>query len=143
MALQPETQQHVAVIDMARWHVQRYPELNLLFHAPNGGKRAPKEAALLNMMGVLPGVSDLILPVARRGYVGLIIEMKAPGEIRGTTPTQKTFLRHTWKEGHLSMVCDNATDAWAAIMWYLHGARHFDGPEAYTAVGVVLGASFA
>ena len=55
---------------------KKYPELNLFFHIPNGGKRSKSEAARFQAMGVKPGVPDLFLPVARGGYHGLFIEMK-------------------------------------------------------------------
>ena len=55
---------------------QRYPELKLLHHIPNGGRRDPVEAKHLKQQGVKSGVPDLCLPVARRDYHGLYIEMK-------------------------------------------------------------------
>ena len=54
----------------------RHPELNLLYHVPNGGSRNEIEAANLKRQGVKAGVPDLALPVARKGYHGLYIEMK-------------------------------------------------------------------
>src|SRR5258705_12269446 len=45
------------------------------FHVPNGGCRNAREAARLKGMGVLPGVSDLIL--IRAGKV-FCLELKAP-----------------------------------------------------------------
>lgn len=54
----------------------KYPELQLLFHIPNGGERRKSEAARMKAEGVKPGVPDLFLPVARGGYHGLFIEMK-------------------------------------------------------------------
>ncbi|WP_160688371.1 VRR-NUC domain-containing protein [Clostridium sp. C2-6-12] len=55
---------------------QKYPELELLFHVPNGGKREKREAASLRKEGVKAGVPDLVLPVARGEYFGLYIELK-------------------------------------------------------------------
>lgn len=55
------------------------PELSLLFAVPNGGHRLPSVAAALKREGVRAGVPDLMLPVARCGYHGLFIEMKAQG----------------------------------------------------------------
>ena len=54
----------------------RYPELKLLHHIPNGGRRDPIEAKHLKAQGVKPGVPDLCLPVARGNFHGLYIEMK-------------------------------------------------------------------
>lgn len=54
----------------------RFPEIDLLYHIPNGGSRNRLEAANLKRQGVKSGVPDLCLPVARGKYHGLYIEMK-------------------------------------------------------------------
>lgn len=46
------------------------------FHVPNGGHRDWREAAKFKRMGVRPGVPDLVVPVARKGYHGLFLEVK-------------------------------------------------------------------
>lgn len=51
-----------------RWTVfvrGRFPEIELLYHIPNGGSRNKLEAANLKRQGVKAGVPDLCLPVAR------------------------------------------------------------------------------
>lgn len=53
-----------------------YPEVDLMFHIPNGGSRNKLEAANLKRQGVKAGVPDLFLPVSRGGYHGLFIELK-------------------------------------------------------------------
>lgn len=55
----------------------KYPALNLLFHIPNEGKRSPWTGARMRSEGLKSGVPDLCLPVARSGYHGLYIELKA------------------------------------------------------------------
>jgi hypothetical protein len=60
----------------ARYESGKYPELELLYHIPNGGSRNKLEAARLKEQGVKAGVPDLCLPVARGGYHGLYIELK-------------------------------------------------------------------
>lgn len=52
------------------------PELDMLYHIPNGGSRNKREAANLKRQGVRAGVPDLCLPVARGDYHGLYIELK-------------------------------------------------------------------
>lgn len=46
----------------------KYPELTLLYHIPNEGKRSLKEGARMKAEGLKAGVPDLCLPVARGGY---------------------------------------------------------------------------
>lgn len=53
--------------------------LSHLFAIPNGGGRNAATAGRLKAEGVLAGVPDLFLPVARGGYHGLWIEMKKEG----------------------------------------------------------------
>lgn len=60
-----------------RWFRLAYPQHHHnLFAVPNGGYRTPATAAKIKAEGALPGVSDLILLIARGGYHGLLIEMK-------------------------------------------------------------------
>jgi hypothetical protein len=54
----------------------RYPELNYAFHVPNGGHRHIAVARQLRAQGVKRGVPDVLLPCARKQYIGLAIELK-------------------------------------------------------------------
>ena len=65
-----------AVMKWAALSRCQYPELDLLFAIPNGGKRHPAVAKKLKAEGVKAGVPDLFLPVARGGWHGLFIELK-------------------------------------------------------------------
>ena len=78
--LSDESGHQEAIIEWCAWNMQQYPELELLYHVPNGGKRDKATAAVLKRQGVKAGVPDLVLPVARCGYHGLYIELKAPGQ---------------------------------------------------------------
>lgn len=48
----------------------------MLFSIPNGGCRNPIEAKIMKAEGVVPGVSDLILLVSRKGFNSLCLEAK-------------------------------------------------------------------
>lgn len=69
----------------------QYPELQSLFHIPNGGTRDKIEAGHLKSQGVKAGVPDLFLPVARHGKHGLFIEMKI-------APNKASAQQQTWIE---------------------------------------------
>ena len=71
-----EHAEQVALVQWAAWKQGACPALRLLFAVPNGGKRDPVTAARLKAEGVQAGVPDLCLPVARRGYHGLYLELK-------------------------------------------------------------------
>lgn len=112
-----ETEQ-VLVMEWARNHEILYPELKLLHHVPNGGKRTKQEAAILKLMGVKKGIPDLTMPVARGCYKGLYIEMKY-----GTnkmTVEQKEIMKKLEEQGHYVCVCYSAAAAIKVLEKYLN-----------------------
>ena len=87
-----------------------------IFAIPNGGKRNKIEAANLKRQGVKAGVPDLCVPVARRGYHGLFIEMKY-GKNK-TTPSQDDWLNKLNREGYLAKVCNGYSEAIELLKYY-------------------------
>ncbi len=69
------TEQMAAINWCNTWSI-KHPELRLMFHITNGGKRNKLEADNLKRKGVKAGVLDLFLPVPRSCYNGLFIELK-------------------------------------------------------------------
>lgn len=77
-----------------------------LYHPPNGGRRGIREAARMKKQGVRAGVSDYHLPLARGGYIGLWIEMKAPKPHKSTlSAAQEDWLIKMRVAGHSVHVC--------------------------------------
>ena len=73
----PRDLEHRLQCACVRWFRLAYPQHHHnLFAVPNGGYRTPATAAKIKAEGALPGVSDLILLIARGNYHGLLIEMK-------------------------------------------------------------------
>lgn len=97
-----------------------WPELSLLHHIPNGGRRDKREAMRLKAQGVKPGVSDLFLPVARCGYHGLYIEMKREHEGR-VSEDQKRWIHNVHAQGYAAVVAHGWCQAAEYIKWYLSG----------------------
>ena len=65
-----------------RWPIlagEGWPESGALrlYAVPNGGGRTIQEGVRLKMEGVQKGVPDLVLPIARGGFHGLYLELKA------------------------------------------------------------------
>ncbi len=54
--LRTEASEQEAVIMICKFMENRYPELKLLHHCPNGGKRDRVSAAVLKRQGVKAGV---------------------------------------------------------------------------------------
>lgn len=94
-----------------------YPELNLLYHVPNGGKRNAAEAAHLKRQGVKAGVPDLCLPVPRGKYHGLYIELKAKNN--QPTETQIDWLKALAAQGFKTAVCWGFEAARSVIESYM------------------------
>lgn len=76
---------HCAIVQLL--NVTKRPGVKF-WHTPNGEKRDMATAMKLKRMGVLPGVSDLIIMDGRCMYA---MEVKAPGET--PTPEQVDFMR--------------------------------------------------
>lgn len=108
-----------ALFDWIALQKGKYPELQLAFHVPNGGKRNAAEAAHLKRQGVKAGVPDIMLPVARCGYHGLFIELKV-GKNK-PTENQKKWQKALNREGYLSVVCYGWQEAQETMMAYMAG----------------------
>lgn len=115
-----EDTEQIAVIEWANWNRSHHPELELLFHVPNGGKRNATEAARFKAMGVKAGVPDLCLPVPRGGYAGLYIEMKYSKN--KPTDNQRQWITDLQKQGYKVAVCWSAQDATRLLELYLEQA---------------------
>lgn len=95
----------------------KWPELKLLHHVPNGGRRDKIEAKHLKQQGVKPGVPDLCLPVARGKYHGLYIEMKT--ETGRPTDEQKWWGEQLLEQGYMWEICHGWQSAVRVLEWYL------------------------
>ena len=96
------------------------PELNLLYHIPNEGKRSVKTGARLKAEGLKKGVPDVCLPVARGGCHGLYIELKRERSGRAT-PEQVAWMDALMAEGYAVSLCHGWERAAEAIETYLEG----------------------
>lgn len=113
-----EEEEQTAVMHWAEMMAGRWPELRLLFHIPNGGKRSKTEAARFRAAGVRRGVPDLFLPCARGGYHGMWIEMKAIGG--RVSREQEQWRKELMEQGYMSVVCYGAAAAIETIEKYMH-----------------------
>lgn len=111
-----ETEQ-MTLIDWCNINICKYPELKLIYHIPNGGKRNKLEAARLKRGGVKKGVPDLCLPVSKGTYHGLYIEMKF-GNGR-TSKEQKEWILNLNHQGYKAVVCNGFEEAKDTIINYM------------------------
>ena len=105
------------VIQWRDLHKAKWPELALLHAVPNGGHRHKAVAGKLKAEGVEPGVPDLDLPVARRGFHGLRIEVKA--EDGRPSSEQNWWLQALGEQGYCAVMKRGADEVIAMIKWYL------------------------
>lgn len=98
---------------------REYPELEWLFHIPNGGSRHKVEAGKLKAMGVKPGVPDLFLPIPKRSWNGLFIELK--NEKGKSSKEQLKWIDGLIDYGYCTLVSIGFKKAKEDIVWYLRG----------------------
>ena len=119
---QYEAMEQRALFDWAAYAQNRWPELGMLYHIPNGGSRDPREAHNLRMQGVKPGVPDICLPVPRGGYAALYIELKRKdGGV--LSDNQRVWLKALSRAGNRAVVCNGFDEARETILEYLRGPR--------------------
>ena len=108
-----------AIFSWCDYNKCRFPELTLLYHVPNGGRRDAATARALKRQGVKAGVPDLVLPVTRGAFPGMYIELKAPGGV--LEQSQIDYLQALEKQGYLTLVCVGWQAAVEALSDYLEG----------------------
>jgi VRR-NUC domain len=130
--LLPKQSEDDLQIGCVQWFDYQYPHFSrLLFHIPNGGKRAktevrdrygrvksvPVEAARLKRMGTRRGVCDLFFSVSCGVYHGLYIEMKT---LEGkTSKEQREFMMLAGAQGYRVEVCRTLEQFQKIIKEYL------------------------
>ena len=85
------------------WFRYCYPK-GTIFAIPNGGARNVVTAAKLKAEGVLAGVPDLCVPMARGAFHGLYIELKN-GKKGVVSERQRTIMDKLSDEGYKCVVC--------------------------------------
>lgn len=103
-------------MQLSAW-ISKWPELKWAYAVPNGGERNPIVAGRLKAEGVKSGVSDVCLPIVRKGYSGFYIEMKKPGGKESLV--QKEFGAFVSTQNYLYKCCTNWKDAADCVEWYM------------------------
>lgn len=131
-----EEEEQKTVISWCKIQESRWPELRLIYHVPNEGKRSKTTAAAEKAMGLRAGVSDLCLPVPRAWFHGLYVEMKAlDGKV---TKEQEEFLTAVGEQGYCCCACWGADAAIWLIERYMKGKEfpYMPGQMVYEGVKV-------
>ena len=117
-----ELQIQMEIIGWAGYRSSTCPDLRLLFHVPNEGKRSVITGSLLKRAGLKSGVPDLVLPVPRvwRGkfFNGLFIELKNGN--KKPSENQNWWLKALADKSYLTAVCMSFDSSVALISNYLN-----------------------
>lgn len=117
----PRQLEHLEQVALFEWRAaneHRLPGLEMMYAVPNAGAGAQKgQAGKMKAEGVMSGVPDISLDVARGGFHGLRIELKAPG---GTiSKEQRSWIEKLNRHGYRAIVCVGWEAARKAIEEYL------------------------
>ena len=115
-----EAQEQEMLFQWAELKSGMYPDLRLMFHIPNGGKRDKVEAAHMKKQGVKSGVPDIFLPVPMWGWHGLFIEMKRADGGR-LSKEQRRYIKELSDQDYNVQVCHGFDEASQVILDYLGG----------------------
>lgn len=113
--------EHDEAVDFFRWvteNEQRYPELEMVWHNPNGGDRHKAVAAKLKAEGVRKGVPDYTVAVPRNGYHGMFLELK---RVKGgvVSDDQRKMMEALTAQGFWCIVGNGAEHAIDELCKYL------------------------
>lgn len=115
-----ESAEQKTLFEWAKCMEGRWPELAMMYHIPNEGKRSQRMGARLKAEGLRTGVPDICLPVARGGNHGLYIELKRRKNSR-VTPDQMKWISDLLAQGYAAAVCRGCDEAISLITDYLTG----------------------
>jgi len=90
----------------------------VFYHVPNGGKRNWLEAVKFKRLGVKAGIPDLVIPMARKGYHGLYIELKRVSS-GALSDNQKYWLEELKRQGYDCFVAHGADELIEYVKNYL------------------------
>lgn len=116
-----ESEKQIALFEWAKWNYAKYPELKLMYHIPNEGKRSVSTGARLKREGLKKGVADICLPCPRGKHHGLYMELKS--EDGKASKEQIDFLYAVCKEGYSAHICYGAENAINVLKWYLRQSK--------------------
>jgi hypothetical protein len=118
MPIPTEAEEQKALFEWAAYNIKRYPELELLIHIPNEGKRSWRAGHELKLQGMKAGAPDILLPVPSRHHTALWIELKRRKGGR-ISEAQKHMMFALKKYGNMAVVCYGWEQARDVILNYL------------------------
>lgn len=109
-----EGTEHHLQVECVKWFRLKHRKDGIIYAVPNGGKRDHTTAAEMKAEGVISGVPDLHIPVPRKGYASLYIEMKN-GKAGRLSDNQKEMIDLLRKYGNKVEVVRTLDDFMAVV----------------------------
>ena len=89
-----------------------------IFHIPNGSYKSMTARIKSKQEGLKSGVPDLMIPIARKDYHGLFIELKRIKDSK-VSDSQKEWIDILNSQGYRAVVCYGSSEAIKEIENYL------------------------
>lgn len=112
-----ESDHQVTFFDVLRLNERQFPIFKDVYHVPNGGHRHEAVALKLRAEGVKPGIPDIHLDAARRGFHGFKCELKVERNKLGEN--QIYFRKRYIEEGFFTHSAWHYAELLAMLLWYL------------------------
>lgn len=123
----PTQWEHSLQVGCITWLKLQYPNV-VVWATPNGAFCGVKQARKLKAEGMVSGVPDLFIPMARKGYHGLFVEMKN-GKKGRVSEEQMAMMIRLRKEGYQCAVCRSLEEFIKIIKDYFElGCSHNQSP---------------
>lgn len=119
---QLEADEQKLLFEWAEYAEVLHPELELMYHVPNEGRRSYYTGYNLRKQGMKAGVPDVCLPVPRGRYGALYIEMKRTKGGR-VSEAQQWWIDKLNAAGNLAVVCHGFDEAKDVILAYLQKTK--------------------
>lgn len=89
------------------------------YHVPNGSCKNIAQAIKFKKLGLRSGVPDICIPIARKGFHGLYIELKRQKSVKcAVSDEQKWWIAQLMSEGYFALICRGAEDSIKVITDY-------------------------
>lgn len=109
---------HMQCMSLTKKELLRRGLPQIAHHCPSGGNRSQREAGKFKLLGVLPGVPDIFIPLRTKDHSGLYIELKnAKGKV---SPSQIEYMEAVAKEGFLCLVVNDLETYQQNVIAYLN-----------------------
>ena len=117
-----ERDEQEVLFDWAEYAVCTHPELALMYHIPNEGRRSRYAGYKMQLQGMRKGVPDICLPVPKGSYGALYIELKRKKGSK-TSEDQRAWIDALNRVGNKAVVCKGFEEARDTIINYLNEGR--------------------